>query len=429
MACYSSSNGNIIKAFLFSTIITTLHVAKGNIDAMVISISKDQTTLQYVAKLQQGTPPMPVSLTVDLGGPFSWVDCSRGYKSSTYGAAQCGLAPCGSFGPEQTCGDCHSGPNPRPGCNNDTCSVIVTNPITGKSNAGEVASDILTVHSTDGSNPGPLVTAHTDFVCSNTGLLKGLPKGANGVVGFGRGRSSLLTQFDNEFSDEVFYFPLKFALCLTSSSRSPGFAIFGKAKYELTPTIIDLSKSLKFSPMIQNPNGDHRSTDYYLNVTAIKINGKIVNLNKTLLSIDGQGNGGTKISTIHPYTLLKTSIYKAVIAAFTKKLRGAKQVQPVHPFGACYETKGLKVPIIDLVLHKQSVSWRIFENNSMVRVNTDVVCLGFVDGGADLRAAIVIGGHQLEENLLEFSVVDGIGFSSLRSKGISCANFNFTTVA
>ncbi|XP_074266282.1 putative aspartic proteinase GIP2 [Silene latifolia] len=225
-------------------------------------------------------------------------------------------------------------------------------------------------------------------------LCPSLPKGANGVVGFGRGRSSLLTQFDNEFSDEVFYFPLKFALCLTSSSRSPGFAIFGKAKYELTPTI-DLSKSLKFSPMIQNPNGDHRSTDYYLNVTAIKINGKI----------------------------------RSLLHSPSSSIRGAKQVQPVHPFGACYETKGLKVPIIELVLHKQSVSWRIFENNSMVRVNTDVVCLGFVDGGADLRAAIVIGGHQLEDNLLEFSVVNGIGFSSLRSKGISCANFNFTTVA
>ncbi|KAK9698259.1 hypothetical protein RND81_08G092000 [Saponaria officinalis] len=396
-----------INRFCIYVVACTFHVAKSDTDAVLLPIFKDQTTLQYRARMQQGTPSMLMSLTVDLGGPFSWIDCSHGYKSSTYGPAHCGLAPCASFGPEQTCGDCRSGSNPRPGCNNNTCSVIAVNPINGKSVVGEVASDIITVHSTEG-----LVSAHTDFVCATTRLLQGLSKGVNGVVGFGRGRSSLLTQFDSEFSDEVFRFPLKFAICLSSSTRSSGFAIFGNNKFSS-------SKSLQFTPMIQNLKGD-RSTDYYLNVNAININGKQVQLNTTLLNTDSQGNGGTKISTVHPYTC-------SVTDAFTEEVNGAMTVQPVKPFGACYESKGLVIPVIDLVLHKKSVSWKITGTNSMVRVNENISCLGFVEGGVNSKASVVIRGHQLEDNLLQFSVTEGIGFSSLLlSKESSCANFNLS---
>ncbi|KEH36775.1 extracellular dermal glycoprotein [Medicago truncatula] len=52
-------------------------------------------------------------------------------------------------------------------------------------------------------------------------------------------------------------------------------------------------------------------------------------------------------------------------------------------------------------------------------------CLGFVDGGKEPRRSIVIGGHQLEENLLEFDLVSSkLGFiSSLPLHNSRYSNF------
>uniref|UniRef100_A0A6N2LLS2 Xylanase inhibitor C-terminal domain-containing protein n=1 Tax=Salix viminalis TaxID=40686 RepID=A0A6N2LLS2_SALVM len=44
---------------------------------------------------------------------------------------------------------------------------------------------------------------------------------------------------------------------------------------------------------------------------------------------------------------------------------------------------GPAVPQIDLVLQNSGVFWRIFGANSMVQGKSDVLCLGFVDGGLE----------------------------------------------
>lgn len=67
----------------------------------------------------------------------------------------------------------------------------------------------------------------------------------------------------------------------------------------------------------------------------------------------------------------------------------------------------------------------------MVRIyrdGVDVWCLGFLDGGAHPKSSIVIGGHQMEDNLLQFDLESKIlGFtSSVLVHGTMCANFNFT---
>ncbi|KAK3031176.1 hypothetical protein RJ639_035333 [Escallonia herrerae] len=146
------------------------------------------------------------------------------------------------------------------------------------------------------------------------------------------------------------------------------------------------------------------------------------------------GDGGTKISTVNPYTVLETSIYKAVTNAFVKHVKDIPRVAPVAPFGTCFNAKnigstrvGPAVPQIDLVLQGESEYWRIFGVNSMVNAGNDVLCLGFVDGGLNPRTSIVIGGHQIEDNLLQFDLAASrLGFSSsLLFKQTNCGNFNF----
>jgi hypothetical protein len=231
---------------------------------------------------------------------------------------------------------------------------------------------------------------------------------------------------------------------LTSSdSNAKGVVFFGDGPYVLLPGI-DASKFLIYTPLILNPVSSasayfegEPSSDYFIGVKSIKINGKAVPLNTSLLSIDKiQGTGGTKISTVNPYTVMETTIYKAVIATFVKELALVPRVASVAPFGACFNSTnigstrvGPPVPQIDLVLQSRKVSWRIFGANSMVQVKSDVMCLGFVDGGLNPGTSIVIGGYQLENNLLQFDLATSrLGFSSsLLFRQTTCANFNFTS--
>ncbi|XP_074319669.1 putative aspartic proteinase GIP2 [Silene latifolia] len=404
--------------------------------ALVLPISKDPITLQYTTKLTQRTPLIPVLVTLDLGAQFLWVNCDKGYTSSTYRPTRYNSAQC-SFPYTKYRGTC-SAP-PRPGCNNDTCGLFPYNPFPNYGSSGDLGSDVIRVPSTDGANPGRVVTVpNLLFVCGHTFLLERLAKGAQGIVGLGRTKISLPSQFSAAFS-----FPRKFAICLTSSN-SNGALFFGDGPYRFLPRT-DASTQLIYTPLIINHNSTmfiysegEPSTEYFIGVTNIKINEKQVPLNKSLLSITN-GLGGTKISTTIPYTTLESSIYNSVTNFFKKELKSVPTVKAVKPFKLCYNATsfsstrgGPGVPTIDLVLQSEKVFWRIFGANSMVSVNDEVICLGFVDKGTNTKTSmtsIVIGGYQLEDNLLQFDLVTSrLGFSSsLLFRQTTCANFNFTS--
>ncbi|OVA05511.1 Peptidase A1 [Macleaya cordata] len=403
--------------------------------ALLLQVTKDASTNQYLTHINQRTPLVPVNLVIDLGGQFLWVDCDQGYVSSSYKPARCRSAQCALASRSPTCGDCFAGP--KPGCNNNTCGLFPDNTVTRTATSGEVAADIVSVQSTDGSNPGPSVTVRQFlFTCGSTFLLDGLAKGAKGMAGLGRSKIGLPSQFSAAFS-----FPRKFAICLSSN----GVIFFGDGPYVMQPGI-ELSSSLTYTPLFINPvstagvySQGETSVEYFIGVKSIKIDEKRVPLNANLLSINKtDGYGGTKISTVNPYTVMETSIYNAFIDVFIKEAaaRNISRVASVAPFGACFSRKnvastrlGYGVPTIELVLQNENVIWRIFGANSIVQISDDVLCLGFVDGGVNPRTSIVIGGYQLEDNLLQFDIARSrLGFSStLLGRMTTCSNFNFTT--
>ncbi|OMO77730.1 Peptidase A1 [Corchorus capsularis] len=410
--------------------------------ALVIPVSKDASTLQYVTTFNQRTPSVRINVAVDLGGRYMWVDCDQNYVSSTYRSARCGSAECSAAGSTGNgCGSCFG--EPRPGCNNNTCSVTPGNPFAHLSTSGEVAADVLSLQSTDGKNPGKLVTVPKFlFGCGPTFLLPGLASGLVGVAGFGRlFKIGLPSQFAAAFS-----LHRKFAVCLSSSTSANGVIFFGGGPYVFLPGV-DASQSLTYTPLLINPISTapvyplgEPSAEYFIGVKSIKVNEKAVSLNTTLLSFDSEGVGGTKISTVDPYTVLEASIFKAVTKAFIKEAAAMKitRVTGVAPFEVCFSSKnilstrlGPAVPSIDLVLQNQNVFWRIFGANSMVQVSNDVLCLAFVNGGSNPTTSIVIGGKQIEDNLLQFDLATSrLGFSSsLLGRQTTCANFNFTSTA
>ncbi|KAI4364393.1 hypothetical protein MLD38_020489 [Melastoma candidum] len=407
--------------------------------AILLPVRKNGAALQYTTNVRQRAPLVPVKLAVDLGAQMPWVNCEDGYISSSYTPVPCESKLCKLSGS----GACHTAcySPPAPGCHNNTCSQNVYNNFIRTSTMGDIAVEAAVFRSTDGKNPGRSVSVPGGVVltCGYTSMLEGLAKNTRGMVGLGRSPVSLPPVLSSAFG-----FPNKFAMCLSSSS-SQGVVIFGDGPYFLQPSK-EVSSFLMNTPLILNPVSTagayfegEPSTDYFINVTGIKFNGRAVPLNSTLLKISKEGSGGTKLSTVDPYMLMETSIYRAVTRAFLNWGKHLKRVRSVKPFEHCFDAKGIgstrvgpAVPQIELLLGgKGGGSWTIFGANSMVYVGKgEIMCLGLVDGGADARTSIVIGGHQLEDNLVQVDMVKKrLGFtSSLLLHQTTCANFNFTVV-
>ncbi|KAF9625264.1 hypothetical protein IFM89_020850 [Coptis chinensis] len=329
--------------------------------------------------------------------------------------------------------------SPRPGCSNNTCSLSPDNTVTGIATSGQVAQDIFAIESTNGKNVVSVVSVRRFlFTCGSTILLNGLASGVRGMAGLGRGRLGLPSRLAAAFS-----FNKKFAICLPSSISASGVVFFGNGPYVMQPNI-DVSTSLTYTPLLINPVSTasaytiEKSTEYFIGVKSIKVNDKAISLNTSLLSIKSNGFGGTKISTVNPYTVLETSIYKALTAAFIKEANLTGVPFTSRPrVGFCFDSSkvgstraGPKVPNIDFVLQSENVYWRITGANSLVPIEQAVgslLCWAFVDGGSNPRTSIVIGAHQLQDNLLQFDLATSrLGFSSsLLSRQTTCSNFNF----
>ncbi|CAK9147076.1 unnamed protein product [Ilex paraguariensis] len=395
--------------------------------ALLAPITKDHTTRQYTLSVYLKTPLQPTKLVLDLGASFSWVDCTQNYTSTTYHSIPCSSSLCNAIA-SLACSNCFNPPGP--GCANDSCAMFSENSVTRKAIIAEALVDSLALPTTDGRNPGRLgLIPEFVFSCSKTSLLKGLAKGVTGLA-----------------VSKAFSSPYLFALCLSGSPSAPGVAFFNSdGPYYFLPEI-DLSKSLVYTPLLLNPVGItiityylHPSDEYFIGVTSIKVNGNNVPINQTIMTIDQNGFGGTKISTVVPYTVLQTPIYKAFTEAFVNESAALNLTVTKPVIGVCYNADdvsstlvGPAVPTVDLVMQSDDVFWRIFGSNSMVRIvrkGVDLWCLGFVDGGANPRTAIVIGGHQMEDNLLQFDLgLKRLGFSSsVLLHRTTCSNFNFTT--
>ncbi|KAK7336735.1 hypothetical protein VNO77_17281 [Canavalia gladiata] len=426
----------------FNAITVLLYLTPTLQTQLLAPISKDDSTQLYTLSLYLKTPLQPTQLHLDLGSSLTWLLCDSTYTSTSYHHIPCNSSLCTSFH-SSACSNCiHP---PAPNCANDTCALFPENPVTRNTVLDTALIDSLALpsskDSTQGPGPGPLVLI-SDFLfsCSPAPLLQGLATNAAGLAALGRSNHSLQAQISTALSS-----PRSFALCLPGSSSNPGAAFFASTGPYFSSSKTDLSNSLIYTPLIINPVGDTVITDnaqpsdeYFINLTSIRINGKALPINASILIVDQNGFGGTKISSASPYTLLETSVYKLFVEQFVNESSAFNLTvtEAVEPFGVCYPAKDLTetrvgpaVPTVDLVMHSEDVFWRVFGGNSMVRIEkegVDVWCLGFVDGGTRRRTPVVIGGHQLEDNLLQFDLESNrFGFtSSLLLQATTCATLN-----
>ncbi|KAK9664811.1 hypothetical protein RND81_14G070300 [Saponaria officinalis] len=448
----TSSTSTHLTLLTLTTIFLSINIPKAFSNTQyILPILKDTPRTQYYTSFLLGTPSFKVTLSIDLSNPWSWFTCNSVgnnetiYEpvpnSSSYHPIRCQNTTCASYD-SQFCYDCD-----YQTCllaKGQTCGTEPYGPYFYTHDFQEghfiapLITDVITVYKS--STTQMLAKTQVNnfpFGCGYISELKGLSRYTKGVLSLARKNSALPSLIARNFN-----VPRKFALCLPSSSTTGvnGVVYFGGGPYILPPSTNDLSKSFATTPLVVNPVDTgvtfyqgKSSVDYFVNVKSILVDGTPITINSSLLLINRNGTGGTKLSTIDGYTILHTGIYNALVKAFAAKAAtmNIARVGPVSSFGACFSSKnivgtktGPKVPIIELVLDGGG-KWSIYGYNSMVKVSNDVRCLGFLDGGVNVKTSIVIGGKQMEDNLIEFDLeTSKLGVtSSLLSFGTSCSQF------
>ncbi|XP_071740514.1 chitinase CLP-like [Rutidosis leptorrhynchoides] len=363
---------------------------------------------------------------IDLDAPYTWRDCIvRRYDVACVIEDGCRFPlKCDDI----LCKEAHKYVNnpmcpslnitSKYGCN--ICSVTPLNPISKSCKLSQLTTDLVTISLTNGRNPSPFPNYPfgEPFVlsCAPSSLLRSFPKGVRAVASFSWSLLSFPRQTYND----------KFALCLSSTTSKPGVTFLGDGPFYFTSNPnLDLRKFLSYTPMIRKTS---KSLGYFVKIKQILFLGKKIPLP---LSIGSQ----VRLSTVKPYTALRSDIYKALILSVSEATKTIPRVDAVKPFGLCYVASGpstrvsYRFPKIDLELDGGAI-WTLSEENLLTKVGDRVACLALVDGGAGIKNAIVIGTYQMENNFLFFDLKkQRLGFSSsLLARGTSCNNFNFTEV-
>ncbi|KAL8235211.1 hypothetical protein R6Q59_021311 [Mikania micrantha] len=373
---------------------------------------------------------LTANFLVDIDAPFIWHDCIVQWNIYPGSCPNNTLCTSPVSCEEYQCTDVrtsYSYENPScapetngstlPGWGFCTCPVNVVNPITRSCTQALLNYDEVTVSTSNGRNVFTgLYGGYPNAACANSSSFESFPANVNGVMAFSTSPYAL---------PAYLFEPLKktLALCLPSNSTAPGVLFVGSGPYYLLPSSdVDVRGLLSYTPLLKHPD----SYGYYIGLKSIVVKSKSINI---------PGNLSTKLSTLEPYTILRTDIYNRVIKAFSGATFGIPRARPVTPFGLCYKWlanlgsthAGFKFPDIDLSF-EDGKKWRVYMANSMKRVTKKVACLAFVDGGATTEHAVVIGTHQFEDNFLVFDLQNStFGFSSsLLHEQTSCSNFNFT---
>ncbi|TKW18753.1 hypothetical protein SEVIR_5G452250v4 [Setaria viridis] len=379
-------------------------------EPVLFPVAKDAATSLYTIPVRDGA-----NHVIDLAGPLLWSTCAADHLPANI-----------------TCQDpvCKlANAYRQPGCRDagqtckHRCTAYPYNPVTGRCAAASLIHTRLVANTTDGKNPLRQVSVRAMAACAPKKLLARLPRDASGVAGLAASGLALPAQ----------RVAGKFTLCLPRQGE--GVAIFGGGPLFLLPESAagDLTTTLAFTPLRSRRD----NPSYYLPVKAIAVDKAPVQLPK-----DALATGGVVLGTTAPYTALRPDVYRQFVDAFDKALtrqwNTTKKVPAVAPFEFCYDSKTLPgptrigwfVPDIDLVLEGGKTNWTFGGLSSMVDVNDfTAACLGFVEmkkGGYGGAPAVVIGGFQMENHVLQFDLEKRrLGFARVPIF-TSCSNFNFT---
>ncbi|XP_008446966.2 aspartyl protease AED3 [Cucumis melo] len=278
----------------------------------VVPIASARQLIQsptFVVRAKIGTPAQTLLLALDTSNDAAWIPCSgcvgcpsttvfSSDKSSSFRPLPCQSPQCNQV--------------PNPSCSGTACGFNLTY------GSSTVAADLVQDNVTLATDSVPAYT----FGCIRKATGSSVPP--QGLLGLGRGPLSLLGQSQSLYRST-------FSYCLPSF-KSVNFS----GSLRLGPVAQPIK--IKYTPLLRNPR---RSSLYYVNLIAIRVGRRIVDIPPSALAFNSATGAGTIIDSGTTFTRLVAPAYTAVRDEFRRRVGRNVTVSSLGGFDTCYT-----VPII-----------------------------------------------------------------------------------
>ncbi|TVU28293.1 hypothetical protein EJB05_19804 [Eragrostis curvula] len=283
------------------------------------TLGTKENSLEYVIKVELGSPAVTQTVLIDTGSDVSWVQCKPCTQchdqadslfdpsaSSTYSPFSCGSGACAQLGVEGA------------GCTSSQCQYFV-----------QYGDESITTgtYSSDTLKLGSDSVKSFQFGCSHEESGFDDDDRTAGLMGLGGGPQSLVSQTAGTFGKA-------FSYCLPASSDSPGFLTLGAG----TTTTSGFVKT----PMLRS----NQPTFYGVRLEAIRVGGKQLNIPSSVFSSGSILDSGTVL------TYLPQAAYSALSSAFKAGMKQYPSAPPKGPLDTCFDFSGqstIKFPTVALV--------------------------------------------------------------------------------
>ncbi|KAF8403644.1 hypothetical protein HHK36_011748 [Tetracentron sinense] len=342
----------------------------------VVPIASGRQIIQsptYIVRAKIGTPPQTLLMAMDNSNDAAWIPCAgcvgcsssvfSSTKSTTYKTLGCQAAQCKQV-PNPTCAGAGAGAG---------CSFNLT--YGSSSIAANLSQDTITL----------AMDAIPNYSFGCIQKLTGSSVPAQGLLGLGRGPLSLLSQTQNLYQST-------FSYCLPNF-KSLNFS----GSLRLGP--VGQPKRIKTTPLLKNPR---RSSLYYVNMVAVRVGRKIVDIPPSALAFNPTTGAGTIFDSGTVFTRLVAPAYIAVRDEFRRRIKGAT-VSSLGGFDTCYSVP-IVAPTITFMFTGMNVTLPV-DNILIHSTAGSITCLAMAAAPDNVNSVLnVIANMQQQNHRVLFDV-------------------------
>lgn len=256
---------------------------------------------------------------------------------------------------------------PNPGCGVSSCNFNLT--YGSSSIAANLVQDTITL----ATDPVPSYT----FGCVSKTTGTSAPP--QGLLGLGRGPLSLLSQTQNLYQST-------FSYCLPSF-KSLNFS----GSLRLGP--VAQPKRIKYTPLLKNPR---RSSLYYVNLEAIRVGRKVVDIPPAALAFNPTTGAGTIFDSGTVFTRLVAPVYVAVRDEFRRRVGPKLTVTSLGGFDTCYNVP-IVVPTITFIFTGMNVT--LPQDNILIHSTAgSTTCLAMAGAPDNVNSVLNVIANMQQQN-------------------------------